>query len=279
MIESSGGSESNRYPAKRSLGQHFLIDPNLQRKIVDALEIDPDDHVLEIGPGDGALTRHLVGRVGRLVMVELDDRLVEALERQYGAQPEVEIIHADILDVRPSDLLREDHPLKVIGNIPYGITSPLIFHLLDDRAHWESAVLTVQREIAERLTATAGTKEYGALTVGVRAVAQVEILFPVSRHAFRPRPQVDSMTIRITPRTSTPLTVDEEEALRRLTRSAFSRRRKQLQKVLRQAPEYGLRAEEAVAVLRSLDIDPRVRPDALPVADYLRLARRLTHPG
>ncbi len=137
-------------------------------------------------------------------------------------------------------------------------------------------MLTVQKEVAERITAEPGNKDYGALTVGVQAVARVEPLFTISRAAFRPQPDIDSMAVRIVPETPPTLDPELETALRTLTRAAFSRRRKQLQKVLRQAPEYGLASEECERLLGSLGIDPAARPDALPVADYIRLASALS---
>ncbi len=267
-----------RHRAKKSLSQHFLVDPNLQRKIVEALEPRPGDRVLEIGPGTGSLTRHLVGRVGRITLVELDDALAARLEREYAGRGDVRVVHADALDVR-IEPLSEGEPLKVIGNIPYAITTPLIFHLLEARPRPSLIVFTVQREVADRLTARPGTKQYGALTVGVQAVARVEPLFNVSRAAFRPRPEVESRAVRIVPLRPPPLTPEAEQSLRRLTRVAFSRRRKQMQKVLRQAPEYRLSAEQTAALFRRLALEPAVRPDALPVADYIRLAAALADAG
>ncbi len=267
-----------RREAKKSLGQHFLIDPNLQRKIVEALEPEADDRVIEIGPGQGALTRHLVERVRRLILIELDDTLAEILRAEFAEHEHVEVRHGDALEQDTTDLVGTG-PYKVIGNIPYGITSPLIFHLLAARPRPLRIVLTVQKEVAERLVAEPGGKDYGALTVGVQAVARVETLFRVSRGAFRPRPSIDSTAVRIIPLQPPPLSPGREEAFRRLTRAAFSRRRKQLQRVLRQAPEYALSGPAAEALLRSLAIDPATRPDALSVADYLRLAEALEGRG
>lgn len=260
--------------AKKSLSQNFLIDPNLQKKIVEALDPGPGDRIVEIGPGTGALTSHLVGRVAHLRMIELDDDLAARLSEEYGGRPGVEVVHADALTLGATEL-GIDAEVKVIGNIPYGITSPLIFHLLESRPRPRVIVLTVQREVADRLVASPGCKEYGALTVGVQSVAAVKALFPVSRHAFRPQPDVDSTAVRIVPQRPPVLSPAQEEALRRLTRAAFSRRRKQLQKVLRQAPEYGLAQEEVNELLRGQGIDPAIRPDALSVTEYVRLAAAL----
>ncbi len=267
------------YPtAKKALGQHFLVDPNLQRKIVGALEPGSADHVVEIGPGTGALTWHLLGQVGRLTLVELDDGLAARLRDDYADHDEVAVVHGDALELSFAELT-DGAPFKVIGNIPYGITTPLIFHLLEQSPRPERIVLTVQREVADRLVARPGGKEYGALTVGVQAVAAVETLFPVSREVFRPRPDVDSTAVRIVPTLPPPLAPPLQAAFRQLTRAAFSRRRKQIQTVLRQAPEYALTAATARSTLRALEIDPAARPDALSVSDYLRLAETLAARG
>ena len=267
-------SGPRHHPAKRTLGQHFLTDPNLQRKIADAIDPQPTDRVLEIGPGTGLLTKHLEGRVGQLILVELDDKLAASLVEEYSDRSDINVVHADVLDLSIPDIAGADL-LKVVGNIPYGITSPLLFHLLEGRPRPLQIVLTVQREVARRLTARPGTKEYGALTVGVQAVAEVERLFNISKAAFRPRPEVDSTTIRVSPFSPPPFSVTEESALRSLTRAAFSRRRKQVQNVLRQAQEYQLSAPELESILSSSGIDPTTRPDAIPVENYLRLARAL----
>ena len=261
--------------AKRSLSQNFLIDPNLQRKIVESLDPSPGDLVIEIGPGTGALTRHLAGQVAQLILVELDDGLATELREEFGGRADVEVVHADALEISVA-ALAAGSPFKVIGNIPYGITTPLIFHVLDERPRPLAIVLTVQKEVGKRLTAKPGTKEYGALTVGVQAVAAVEPLFSISRQAFRPRPDVDSMVLALVPIDPPPLTPAQEKALRTLTRAAFSRRRKQLQKVLRQAPEYALSGQGVDDLLETQRIDPSIRPDALPVADYIRLAAALS---
>ncbi len=265
---------SEHHRAKRSLSQNFLIDPNLQRKIVEALDPTPEDRVIEIGPGQGALTRHLVDQVADLRLVELDDLLAAQLRGEYGGRENVDIVHGDALEISVARLAK-GQPFKVIGNIPYGITTPLIFHILDERPRPDVIVLTVQKEVADRLVAKPGNKDYGALTVGVQSVADVESLFKISRGAFRPRPDVDSTTIRIVPQKPPPLTPEEEGSLRTLTRAAFMRRRKQLQNVLRQAPEYAQTNEKLASILESLGIDPAVRPDALPVVDYIRLSAAL----
>jgi 16S rRNA (adenine1518-N6/adenine1519-N6)-dimethyltransferase len=265
--------------AKRSLGQNFLVDRSFQHRIVAALEAGPGDEVLEIGPGTGALTRHLVGQVGRLIAVELDDRLVETLRDEYGAIPGVEIEHANALDLDLADLSEDPAALLVIGNIPYNITTPLIFWLLDRPVRPARIVLMIQKEVADRILAPPGTRAYGALSGGVRSVAMVERLFNVSRGAFRPVPDVDSTVIRITPLRPSPLRPEEESDLRTLTRAAFAWRRKQLQKILRSAPEYGLDQDAAARIEAETGIELRQRPESLGPEEFIRLSRGLRAAG
>lgn len=267
--------------AKKSLGQNFLVDPNLQRKIVDALEPSGEDVVVEIGPGTGALTRHLAGRVKRLVAVEVDDRLADALSEELGETPGFEIWKMDALRLDLRDVSSDPGAIKVIGNIPYNITSPLLFHLLERRHRPGRIVVMVQKEVADRITAPPGEKAYGALSVGVRAVAEVERLFNVGRRAFRPVPDVDSTVIRITPHHPPRLEAGEEEDLRELTRVVFGWRRKQLQKTLRSAAEYGLGREELDAVRLETGLDLDRRPETLTPDELIELSRvlrRLGHP-
>jgi 16S rRNA (adenine1518-N6/adenine1519-N6)-dimethyltransferase len=257
--------------AKKSLGQNFLVDANLQHKIVDAVGAGPDDEVLEIGPGRGALTRHLVGTVGRLVLVELDDDLSAALSDRYGGRDDVEVVHGDVLEVPLEEHLRAPSEALVVGNIPYNITSPIIFRLLDPPRP-RDVVLMVQEEVADRIVAAVGSKSYGALSVGVRAVAEARKLFRVGRGAFRPVPGVDSAVVRITPRTgSSPV----DQALRPLVRSAFQWRRKQLRKILRDHPELGLPDEDVDRILDQLGFEGTIRPERLSPEDFVRLASAL----
>jgi 16S rRNA (adenine1518-N6/adenine1519-N6)-dimethyltransferase len=261
--------------AKRRLGQNFLVDPNLQRKIVGAVGAQPGDTVVEIGPGRGALTAHLARTGARLLAVELDEELATDLAARYRDQPAVSIVHADILDWDPP--LHHPTVLKVVGNIPYNITSPILFRLLEWRPQPERIVIMVQREVADRILASPGEKAYGALTVGIQAYANVERLFTVGRHAFRPVPGVESTVILIRPRaTEAPGT---GEPLRSLTRAAFGMRRKQLQKILRTAPGYGLDPEPAERVLADLGLRPEDRPETLDPQTFVRLAAALARLG
>ena len=263
---------------KKSLGQHWLTDRSYQTRIVAALDPAPTDEVVEIGPGAGALTQHLAGRVRRLVLVELDDALARDLERRFGG-PDVTVVRGDALRVDLPALVERWERAKLIGNIPYRITSPLLEKILEGRPRPAEIVLTLQKEVAQRLASPEGRKSYGALTVGVRAVADVEVLFTIPRGAFRPTPDVDSATVRLRPHTPPRLTPEEERDLRALTRAAFSRRRKQIGTILRDTPAYDLAADPLHSILEELAISPRDRPETLAPERFVALARALRRLG
>ncbi|MEW5929285.1 MAG: 16S rRNA (adenine(1518)-N(6)/adenine(1519)-N(6))-dimethyltransferase RsmA [Gemmatimonadota bacterium] len=266
--------EGGPHRAKKSLGQNFLVDVNAQRRIVESLGAGPDDEVLEIGPGQGALTRHLVGTVRRLVLVELDNDLAPRLAAEFAGDPSVEVVHGDVLDVPLERVSADPARLLVIGNIPYNITTPILFSLLERRVRPRAVVLMVQREVADRILADPGSKAYGALAVGVRAVADAERVLHVGRKSFRPVPDVESTVVRITPHDPPRLPPEEEGALRELTRAAFGQRRKQFQRILRDA--YRLSPEEVEALGAELGVDLRDRPETFAPEDFIRLARALS---
>jgi len=258
--------------AKRSLGQNFLVDGNLQRKIIRAFGTDASDAVVEIGPGPGALTDYLVGSAGSLTLVELDTDLAAALADRYRDRPEVAVWQEDVLTVDFPERMAEWGGTRVIGNIPYNITTPILFHLLR-RPRPAEILLMVQREVADRIVAGAGEAGYGALSVGVQAVADPEFLFGVPRRAFRPSPKVDSAIIRITPHDPPRLTLREEDRLRLLTRSVFQWRRKQMQKTLRDHPELGLPREVVTRIGEGVDLTRR--PETFTPDELLALSAEL----
>lgn len=257
-------------PTRKSLGQHFLTDRRILGRIADALQLKGGDTVLEIGPGRGALTDILADRAGRLIAIEYDRALAELLRQRYAKRGNVLIAEADVLEVSLGEIAAG--PYVLVGNVPYYITTPILFHaLVPPRA--ERAVYLVQKEVADRLSAAPGTKEYGALTVNVAAVARAETLFTVPAGAFSPPPRVQSAVVRITPLATPLVTPAEERPLRTLVQNAFGMRRKQMRRVLR-----SLRAvdvETANALLRVAAIDPEVRPETLSPAQFVALLRAL----
>ncbi|HSL70479.1 MAG TPA: 16S rRNA (adenine(1518)-N(6)/adenine(1519)-N(6))-dimethyltransferase RsmA, partial [Longimicrobiales bacterium] len=230
--------------------------------------------ILEIGPGLGALTRHLVGAVKRIVGVELDDELAERLRQEFAGRPDFQLIHGDALEL---DLHRLDlpHGYKAIGNIPYNITTPLLFRLLERDQRPRELIIMVQKEVAARVTARPGHKDYGALSVGVQSVARAERLFNVGRGAFRPVPGVDSTVLRITPYDPPPLSAEEEDDLRMLTRAAFSQRRKQFQKILRTAPPYLVSGHIIDDLERTTGLNLDARPETFSADEFRALAQAL----
>lgn len=257
---------------RRSLGQNFLVDRGIQARIVEAVTRIPGGGILEIGPGKGALTEGLVALGDPLVLVELDADLAMAHRERWAGTPHVTVVEGDILSVDLAEVVPEPARLSVVGNIPYNITTPILFHLLTGPRPGE-LLLMVQKEVADRLLAAPGTGGYGALTVGVRTVARVERVLNVPAGAFRPRPRVDSSVVRITPLRPEPLSPAEEERLRTLTRALFQWRRKQLGKSLRDHPDLGLRREVAEALLTELGFTTRTRPEELGPEAFVALSR------
>jgi len=184
-------------PIRKSLGQHFLNDRRILQRIVDALELTGTETVIEVGPGRGSLSELLVPLAGRLVLVEYDRALAERLRVRYATTPSVSVIEADILTVNLAEAA--GGPFRLVGNVPYYITTPILFHALE-RPRPERAVYLVQREVADRIAAAPGSHEYGALSVNVQAVATAKMLFRVAPGSFQPPPRVDSAVIRIEPR-------------------------------------------------------------------------------
>ena len=262
----------------RRLGQHFLNDRNILRRIVDALEAEPGDVVLEIGPGKGSLTRELLGRGLRVIAIEKDARLAREAGWGMGDGERLTIVEGDALKLDWHDLLtRTTHPaspishldFSVCGNIPYSVTSPLLDKALTPPLP-ERVVFLVQEEVAKRITARPGTKAYGALTVGVQALCRAEKLFVVRPGAFEPPPKVQSALLRLVP-LAEPL-IDpafEGQAFRRFVTACFSQRRKQLRNVLRAVT--GRSAAEVTAGLASLVIDPAARPETLAPSQFVAL--------
>ncbi len=255
-------------PVRKSLGQHFLNDRHILTRIADALVLDGGATVIEIGAGRGSLTELLVARASRVIAIEYDRALAALLRDRYAGNLKVTIVEANVLEVSVADLT--NGPYVLVGNVPYYITTPIIFQGLT-RPRPERAVYLVQREVAERIVAPPGDREYGALSVNVQAVAVPELLFRVPRGAFQPPPRVDSAVLRITPRPDPVIEGDEEGEFRTMVQGAFGFRRKQMRRVLREL--WNIDPDAAEGILSRAGVEPSVRPEVLAPADFARLVR------
>ncbi len=253
---------------KKRLGQHFLTDPKLLGRIADALGATREDTVIEIGPGRGALTTQLLERAGRVIAIELDRQLAPMLAERWAGEPRFRMVEGDVLEQDLGALA--GGPYLLAGNVPYNITTPILFHAMR-RPRPTRAIYLVQREVADRVVAAPGSEAYGALSVNVQALAEATLLFGVAARAFTPPPKVESAVIRIVPRTVPLLREAEEEPFRLLVQGAFGLRRKQMRRVLRTVRTWD--AARADAALSAAAIDPEARPETLSPEDFLRLLR------
>jgi len=258
---------------RRRFGQNFLVRDDIAERIVEHCHLHPDDVVVEIGPGTGALTPRIAGRVARVIAVEKDRGLVELLHEELAGFPRIEIVSGDFLEFDLERAARDAGVAKVavVGNIPYNITTPIIEHIFEQKASVRSAVLLVQKEYAERLGAAAGTPAYGSLTLFTRYNALLEPLMRLKPSAFWPRPDVDSMLVRFFMRDHPPVDVPGEALLFRIIRGSFQMRRKQLMNTLSEA--LGLDKDKVERLCRHAGIAPQRRGETLTLEEFARLAR------
>lgn len=255
-------------PVLKRFGQHFLHDEQVLQSIASASAPSAGDTIVEIGPGRGALTDILANTGNPVVAIEIDRALSEQLRERYAQKPNVRIVEADVLQTDIASLANGS--FVVVGNVPYYITTPIIFHVL--RAPFpRHAVFLVQLEVAERIVAHPGSRTYGALSVNVQAIATAEILFEVPRTAFRPPPKVTSAVVRITPRSDAIVNEDEAPRFRGFVQGLFGMRRKQIANVLRSVSQVS--AGEAIEILESQGIDPKARPETLSPSEHATLMR------
>ena len=263
-------SDSSPFAPKKSLGQNFLRDPHVLEKIVELAELPAGGTVLEIGAGTGALTRALARQAGRVLAVEVDDRLIPALRQAFADQPHVEIIHGDILTLDLSDRLR-DTPYCVVANLPYYITSAILRHIFEHLPRPQRVVVTVQREVADRLVA--GPGDMSLLAVSVQYYGQPRIVLRLSAGAFWPRPDVDSAVVRIDVYERPPVEVPDEALFFRVVRAGFGQKRKQLRNAL--SAGLGLDKATADALLLAAGIDPQRRAETLSLEEWAALTRAI----
>lgn len=260
-----------RLPAPRKrFGQHFLRDTQVLDAIVDALGDISARTVVEIGPGRGALTDRLVERAGRLIAIELDRDLAQHLRTRYAGRSNVTIVADDVLAKPLAEHV--DGPFVLAGNVPYYITTPILFHALEPPRP-ERAVYLVQREVADRMAAAPGSKVYGALSVNLQSVATSRVVRRVPPGAFNPPPAVDSAVVLVEPRATSIIEPTLEGRYRRFVQAAFGLRRKQLVRVLRTVR--GIDADAALAIIEQCGLDPTVRPEVLSPEQFAQLVRAL----
>ncbi len=247
---------------KKKLGQYFLYDPLILQKIISAARLTPDDYVVEIGPGPGRLTRLLADSVIKVVAIELDDNLYEKLKTELAGYPNLELVHGDALEFHYEDLPR----FKVVANIPYYITTPIIFRLLDAKKRLDSMTLTIQKEVADRIVAKPGGKDYGVLSLMVQYYAEATFAFMIPKEAFRPSPKVDSAVVHMRILEKPSVTVKDERIFFRIIKTAFSQRRKMLSNSLKSL------GPDVKPWLDNAGIDAKRRPETLSIDEFAILA-------
>ena len=263
---------------RKKFGQNFLIDASVVEEIIDAAGIIGEDTVLEIGPGIGTMTQYLAERAGRVIAVEIDRALIPILEDTLSAYDNVRVINDDILKVDLNRLSEEENggrPIKVVANLPYYITTPIIMALLEKEVPLESITIMVQKEVAERMKTGPGSKDYGALSLAVQYYAEPVIVTEVPPHCFMPRPGVSSMVIRLDRYKEPPVTPRDPDKMFKLIRASFNHRRKTLSNGLSTDPSLGLSREKVTEALEKMGLPVDIRGEKLDLAQFAELSDQL----
>ena len=264
---------------QKKYGQNFLIDPHVLDKIVAAAGIGPDDFVVEIGPGIGTLTQYLAYAARSVCAVEIDKNLIPILEDTLSDYDNVEVINNDVLKVDLAALAKEKNngrPIKVVANLPYYITTPIIMGLFEKHVPIESITVMVQKEVADRMQVGPGTKDYGALSLAVQYYASPYIVANVPPNCFMPRPKVGSAVIRLTTYDNPPVEVDDEKLMFRIIRASFNQRRKTLANGLKNAADLDIPKELIAESIESLGHGPSVRGEALTLEEFAALSNYIS---
>lgn len=260
---------------QKKYGQNFLIDSNILENIVSAAEIGKDDCVLEIGPGIGTMTQYLAEHAGKVIAVEIDDYLIPILKDTLSAYDNIMVIHNDILKVdvqKLCDTYNEGKPIKVVANLPYYITTPIIMGLFESHVPLSSITIMVQKEVADRMQVGPGTKDYGALSLAVQYYARPEIVAQVPPSCFIPRPSVGSAVIRLTRYEEPPVKTGDEKKMFAIIRAAFNQRRKTLVNALTNAGIYGITKEKVGQALEKMGLSATIRGEALTLEQFAALS-------
>lgn len=264
-----------KFVFQKKFGQNFLIDEHVLSKIIRSAEITEDDFVVEIGPGIGTLTQYLAASAREVAAIEIDDALIPILEDTLSAYDNVTVIHEDVLKVDLCKLAEEKNggkPIKVVANLPYYITTPIIMGLFENHVPVESITIMVQKEVADRMKTGPGSKDYGALSLAVQYYAKPELVANVPPNCFMPRPRVGSAVIRLTRHTEVPVEAEDEKLMFQIIRASFNQRRKTLVNGLGNAPELHIPKEMTTEVLDEMGLSASVRGEALTLAQFAELS-------
>ncbi len=259
---------------QKKFGQNFLIDGHVLDKIIAAAEVTKEDCVVEIGPGIGTLTQYLAEAARNVIAIEIDKMLIPILQETLADYDNVTVIHQDVLKTDLRELVREHNegrPVKVVANLPYYITTPIIMNLFEGRLPVSSVTVMVQKEVAQRMQAGPGTKDYGALSLAVQYFAVPYIAANVPPNCFMPRPRVGSAVIRLTRHEKPPVEVDDEQAMFQIIRASFNQRRKTLVNSLHNSPQISKTKEEILRALEQMGLSQTVRGEALTLEQFAAL--------
>lgn len=262
----------------KSLGQNFLTDDKVVTRIVDTAEITPDDMVMEIGPGIGSMTGELASRAGKVIAVEIDKYLIPALKDNMKEFSNLEIINEDIMKVNVKDITgnNQNMRLKVVANLPYYITTPIIMKLLEEENDIELMVFMVQKEVAQRMVAKPGKKDYGALSVAVQYYSQPEKAFDVPPQCFVPQPEVDSTIIKLEKNKTPPVNLKDKDMFFKVVKASFGQRRKTLLNALTNFGAFNKNKEEIREILNSLNINENARGETLSIEQFASLSNQFS---
>ena len=269
-----------RIKANKSLGQNFLISQNVVDKIVESSNITKEDLIIEIGPGLGTLTKELLEKAGKVICIELDKKMIKILNDRFSMYKNFELIHGDVLKVRLNKIIKDEKEkngfkkAKIVANLPYYITTPIVMKLLEDRLDLETITVMVQKEVADRLIAIPGEKETGAITYSVYYYATSEAISEVPNDSFIPEPEVTSKVIKLTIRKEPPVEVKSRGVMFKIIKSAFMQRRKTLLNALTNTKVF-MSKEEGIEILKELDLDENIRAEKLTLEDFAEITNKI----
>lgn len=267
----------SKYPFafQKKFGQNFLIDPHVLDKIIRSADITEEDCVIEIGPGIGCVTQALLENAGKVISIEIDAQLIPILTEQFGNEPNFKLIHKDVLKVDLKKLIEEESPnrkVKVVANLPYYITTPIIMTLLENELPIDSITVMVQKEVADRLASKPGTKQYGAITVSVNYFCESYLVANVPRNCFMPRPNVDSAVIQLKLHDEPPVKAKNTKQLFKIIKAAFMLRRKTLLNTLAAHGELGIEKDKLKQILEDSGVGAQTRGETLSIEEFARLS-------